>query len=227
MHNVTETETMTGYTIESHPSVHIMHGRLSDLALKKTLDFVTTLSESNATTYSLDNINPPSIQTWVDYGNEMMKPYVDETENAIKEYISHCCDPLNPKYQQKLERTITIQDCWCIKMNKGDYMPMHSHRTTAKTGISTVLYLKVPDKLADPKNQYASIGGGLTLSWPSNNVSVMEDDVNPSNARHIYPVVGEFWIFPKWLSHVLNPYRFEGERWGMASNWNIWMEDGR
>ena len=72
MHNVTETETMTGYTIESHPSVHIMHGRLSDLALKKTLDFVTTLSESNATTYSLDNINPPSIQTWVDYGNEMM-----------------------------------------------------------------------------------------------------------------------------------------------------------
>ena len=235
MHRVTETTTDSGGVIEDHPAVHIMHGKLSDDAFSNTLAYLETLNEDNASVYPLDNIT--GIQTFVDYHHSAMKLYCSEMETAVSEYVKHCADPLNPKFQNKLERTIYIQDCWCIKMNKNDYIPVHSHRTDAKTGISTAAYFKLPEKLLDPNNpnrpknleaqQYSSMGGGLTFSWPGIHSSIMEDDVNPSNARHIYPELGAFWIFPKCLSHIALPYRYEGDRWSVSSNWNVFTPDGR
>ena len=244
MHNVKETTTRSGNIIEDHPAIHVMRGQLSDNAFKSTYEYVATLNEENASLYpddrsrgSLDNMKGD--QVTVDWHHPSMQLYVNEIRTAVIEYFEHCVDPLNPKFRQQTNRYVDICACWCLKMQRGDYVQPHTHRSEAKSGVTTVSYLKLPAGLIDPDNpyrpenhnrqQYSSVGGGLALSWPSNNANVFEDDLTPANARHIYPELGAFWVFPKFLSHMVFPYRGgdtdEQTRLALSSNWNLFLPE--
>ena len=47
-----------------------------------------------------------------------------------------------------------------------------------------------------------------------------------SNATYVIkPEVGDFYIFPSWLTHQVYPFRSEGERRSMAFNVHFTMEN--
>ena len=106
-----------------------------------------------------------------------------------KQYYKHTIDK-DPADGSKIAfRT------WVVSQYAGDFNPMHIH----DANLSGVAFLKVP-----PAGCLEFLG-----SVPNH------------FANHSYlakPEVGDFYLFPSWLTHQVYPFRCEGERRSLAFN---------
>ena len=98
---------------------------------------------------------------------------------------------------------------WVVSQYAGDFNPMHIH----DANLSGVAFLKIPPKFNEEyeKEDHHPTAGCLEFlgSMPNH------------FARHSYivkPKVGEFYLFPSWLTHQVYPFRSEGERRSLAFN---------
>ena len=98
---------------------------------------------------------------------------------------------------------------WVVSQYAGDFNPVHIH----DANLSGVAFLKVPAGFNEEykKEDHHPTAGCLEFlgSIPNH------------FARHSYivkPEVGDFYLFPSWLSHQVYPFRCEGERRSMAFN---------
>ena len=98
---------------------------------------------------------------------------------------------------------------WIVSQYAGDFNPMHIH----DSNLSGVAFLKVPPKFDEEyeKEDHHKTAGCLEFlgSIPNH------------FANHSYlvkPKVGEFYLFPSWLTHQVYPFRSEGERRSLAFN---------
>ena len=98
---------------------------------------------------------------------------------------------------------------WIVSQYAGDFNPMHIH----DSNLSGVAFLKIPpgfDKEYEREDHHPTAGCLEFLGSMPNHF-----------ANHSYlvkPEVGDFYLFPSWLTHQVYPFRCEGERRSFAFN---------
>ena len=98
---------------------------------------------------------------------------------------------------------------WVVSQYAGDFNPMHIH----DANLSGVAFLKLPPKFEEEykkEDHHPTVGCLEFLGSVPNHF-----------ARHSYivkPEVGDFYLFPSWLTHQVYPFRSEGERRSMSFN---------
>ncbi len=92
---------------------------------------------------------------------------------------------------------------WCNNYIEGDFNPMHWHPAGHISGVG---FLKIPDDMSTSRGS-----GELNLMYGS-----------PVEFTHtlwrITPEEGDFYFFPAWMIHSVNPFRSKGERRSMSFN---------
>ena len=109
----------------------------------------------------------------------------------------------------KEEQTKISFSVWVVSQYAGDFNPLHIH----DANLSGVAFLKVPPKFEEEykKEDHHPTAGCLEFLG----------SVPNHFARHSYivkPEVGDFYLFPSWLTHQVYPFRSEGERRSMSFN---------
>jgi len=130
----------------------------------------------------------------------------------------------------KKDYEVSIKDAWTVHSYEGDYNPLHDHGTETPIGLSCILYLKVPEQIAnlpnpaedfERLNSSSGVVDGFTyFTWGTNGMR----DVNmlrPITEEYVKPEVGTLIMFPSWLRHSVNPFFGDGERRTFSANINI------
>ena len=114
----------------------------------------------------------------------------------------------NPVYNLKI---ITM---WINDMQPHEYNPIHTHHDG--TGWSTVMFLKVPNFINDAKHKHKFRDGALGFVFPENQAMFYE------------PEVGDFYIFPYDLEHMVYPFVGDGQRRSLSINYDVFHQaDGK
>ena len=122
--------------------------------------------------------------------------------------------------KQKIKK-IAITSCWFNDQKENEFNPVHVHYGYSPIGISSVLFLKVPDCInnAKPKNNWEPAKEGR-LEF-INNIGMFFG----KNTHLINPVVGDLYLFPYEMPHTVYPFKGEGIRRSMSFNTDVFIED--
>jgi uncharacterized protein (TIGR02466 family) len=138
---------------------------------------------------------------------------VDYVE-IMKKYLTVFKDSFFNFYGAKFKE-LGVASAWVNFMKANDYNPPHVHQ---RCDFSTVLIVSCPDKLNKEAEEIAkktncgeNLPGSVCFNFNSENKFSI-------NTYYFRPVVGDFYLFPAWLMHWVNPFRCEGERVTVASN---------
>ena len=99
----------------------------------------------------------------------------------------------------------TITDVWYVVMKAGDFHILHSHHSSNNNiaTLSGAIYLEVPDNLLDPQGNINWILGG-TGGYNKWHLS--------EGAWGCSPKLGDVFLWPAWLMHIVYPFRSKQER---------------
>jgi uncharacterized protein (TIGR02466 family) len=112
---------------------------------------------------------------------------------------------LNPRMQ------VIFGQSWIVKSRSGDYNPAHKHGGQ----LSGIIYTKVPQQVADPSNT----DGKLHFLFGQ----LKEENLDFLGVRNVIPVVGDMYLFPAWLTHLVYPFEGEGER--ISYSFNLFVKN--
>ena len=144
--------------------------------------------------------------------------YIEEvdTDLEIKDSIFHTVfnSPQDFSYEIK---NIHYQSAWINDQYENEYQGVHTHSGVEDIGFSSILYLKVPDFGKEVTDTGKKLNGRTQLigncggSW--------------SNPTHVIePKVGDFYIFPYDMQHVVYPFNGNGMRRSLVINFDILRE---
>ena len=109
---------------------------------------------------------------------------------------------------------LTVHSAWYIRSFAGDYNPIHIHTDCELTCVG---FLKVPD-LSKGHKKNGKIPDGvleiLSSSGPSATAHFENDRIG------FRPKVGNWYLFPANLRHLVYPFRCDGERRSFSINMN-------
>jgi len=210
--------------IWTYPAVHIFHGKMSADIIRDVTEYCNMTNDNSAANKLIANIE--GLQDNLDVNHPLMKGYVDMMMQSACTFVDNC----QMDHGGKSEKRVEIQEIWDVKMKPGDYNPMHIHGTASTEGLSSIFYLKVPHQFAkaadrgenDPKYSYSfKRDGWLKFLW---GLSKYENSDHFSCATNAYilPRIGDFYIFPKSLNHMVYPFRDKEDRWSVQCNFNVW-----
>ena len=110
------------------------------------------------------------------------------------------------KWNQTRIYSMDINSIWVNEMKAGDYNPVHIHQGKIYTGLSSVMFLKIPNDMGpeiarpdQPMNGQLQIlgnGGG----------QFGKSDFSPK------VTVGDFFVFPYDMRHVVYPFTNKKEK---------------
>ncbi len=105
---------------------------------------------------------------------------------------------------------------WYVRSFAGDFNPIHTHTDCQLTCVG---YLKVPDLSKEREKILGNAGnaGALEILGPagSNQSAYFESD-----RIGLIPKVGNWYLFPANLRHVVYPFKCDGERRSFSINLN-------
>ena len=119
--------------------------------------------------------------------------------------------PMKEAQQAVNNLQINVQAAWYIRSFTGDYNPLHTH---GGCELSCVGFLKVPD-LSNERKKGRSNNGVLEIlgSAGSNDLTFFEND-----RIGFTPKVGNWYLFPANLRHLVYPFKADGERRSFSIN---------
>lgn len=221
------------YGVQPLPAgVSVFKGKLPDEIVNNLLKYVDTVNTNSADSTLVANISGD--QSHLDIKHPLMAEYAATLlENCClyHDLTAVHCTTRNIN-SSSLHRAIGFHSCWSVKMNPNDYNPVHLHQTTSFSGLSAITYLKVPEHIIEDaratfkqdNEHYYKPNGLLQFIWTGQNAS-LNDDYSPSTSTFVVPIVGEYYIFPKWLQHTVYPYEGEGQRWSVQANFNVFTDE--
>ena len=108
----------------------------------------------------------------------------------------------------------SIEDIWYVVMKSGDFHILHSHHSINNNiaVLSGAIYLEVPDNLPDPQGNINWILGG-TGGHGKRNLS--------EGVWGCSPKLGDVFLWPSWLMHMVYPFRSKQERIMISFNGEI------
>ena len=140
-------------------------------------------------------ISPKVFTKWAPYFQKLMTAYISShTENV-----------------DELQR-IKFRSAWYVRTFNGDFNPAHYH---TNCHMSCVGYLSLPEGIEkeweqENKDHYPSAG----------NIEMQYGQVQlfSINTVRMRPKVGDYYIFPWWMYHMVYPFRTKGERRSFSFN---------
>ena len=167
------------------------------------------------------NRNEKSAQTGFSLEDETGKAFSTVLKKLAETYM---------KNVTKLDFAAQVNDAWTVHSYEGDYNPLHDHGSKTPIGLSCIMYLKVPDSIANipnPTEEFAglnsssgAVDGFTYFTWGSNGMRDVHM-LRPSTEEYVKPEVGTLIMFPSWLRHSVNPFFGDGERRTFSANINI------
>jgi hypothetical protein len=136
--------------------------------------------------------------------NKLMHTHSSVSEDILKWFYSVFKHYLDWNKTQKY--TMDINSIWVNEMKAGDYNPVHVHRGKIFTGLSSVMILKLPKDMGpeiarpdQPTNGQLQILGNVAGQFATT-------DYSPEMK------VGDFYIFPYDMRHVVYPFTNKKEK---------------
>ena len=118
---------------------------------------------------------------------------------------------------------IDITSGWTVSQKDNEYQPFHFHPGSA---VSMVMYLKIPEYLPREYSKWEDYDGSICFFH--NNAGNKSDWKLPSihqpwgaSSMILKPQLGDFYIFPSSLDHLVYPFRTvngKGERRSVSLN---------
>ena len=166
-------------------------GILSDEKLSKERDWSNNLAGNVRKEVAIDH---NKIEGFPQFLVTMAHEYINRvlSESSMKE-----------------EQTKVSFSVWVFSQYAGDFNPLHIH----DANLSGVAFLNIPlgyEKEYKKEDHHPTAGCLEFLGSVPNHF-----------ARHSYivkPKVGDFYLFPSWLTHQVYPFRSKGERRSMSFN---------
>ena len=141
----------------------------------------------------------------LDYGNKLAGNVQQEfkldlefmKKNNWAEFLGKACQEWINKEHNISIKKFEIIASWIVRQFKNEYNPIHFH----DGHISGVGYLKVPDNMGETiqKNKNVQHNGKLVLVDGSKKFLC-----NPTYI--ITPKVGDFYLFPSYMMHIVYPF---------------------
>ena len=116
-----------------------------------------------------------------------------------------------------LGKIVDVQDIWSVHCYAGDYNPLHNHLCNTLQGLSGILYTKVPPTIQENTTLDGCLEFVFGRTPATGSLTFM---FSQSSIRR--PAVGDIYLFPNWLEHMVYPFDGEGERRSVAFNVNFW-----
>ena len=159
---------------------------------------------------------------------QLMFP-MDEHEFAVefKKILDSCATNYIQQAYKKQSHAETY-DAWTVHSYAGDYNPRHSHGVATPAGLSSLMWLKVPDSIKNMKpsedislhRASGIIDGWTQFTWGLNSAQDLFR-LKCQSQEAIQPAEGKLLIWPNWLDHEVFPFFGEGERRTFVANFNI------
>ena len=132
----------------------------------------------------------------------------------IEHYLPSFRQTYSHWYGRPLGNKIIMNSSWVNFMIAGEYNPPHIH---SECDFSSVLFIKVPEKLKEEHQKFTGNGGG------PGSISFMYGESQPHaiNYKYFFPQEGDFFIFPAMLRHFVSPFLSEGERVSVSANFQL------
>ena len=154
-------------------------------------------------------------------------PFDTDMGKNFKTVIDRCATSLiKDKTGYSRDSVADAFEAWTVHSYAGDYNPLHAHGCQTPSGLSMIMYLKVPkcieDKPSFPSLHNASgdIDGHTGLITSTNTIHDVYR-LKLDAQEYIKPKKGFMIIFPNWLQHCVMPFFGDGERRTMSANFNI------
>ena len=117
-------------------------------------------------------------------------------------------------YGKPLTHAIMISMAWVNFMKAGEFNPPHIHDNC---DFSSVLFVKVPEKLKEENKKFTGAGGGPgSISF-----TYGESQKHSITQKDIFPQEGDFFIFPATLRHFVGAFMSKGERISISANFKL------
>ena len=135
--------------------------------------------------------------------NEEWRILPEDTDFEIVTYLEKCIEEYvtvaAPLTKHRVPR---IRKMWVNEMEAGEYNPVHRHLNGA---ISSVIYLKVPDLSKSNIGNKRKIKPGVNTDGKIEFIRSVSNAYD--NGKIMYtPKVGDFYLFPATLLHVVYPF---------------------
>ena len=142
---------------------------------------------------------------WIDAEGQQLVFLLGE---MVKQYLS--IPPANETLAPDKIDKMVIESMWAVSQWAGDFNPAHMH----DGDLSGVFYTKMPesiDKERAAEDHYPSVGDILFMCGDPKTFS--------GHKLQHPPEVGDIFMFPSWLTHMVYPFRTpEEERRSVSFN---------
>ena len=139
-----------------------------------------------------------------------------DTENEIPNFISRANDTYNKDNAFRWD--IKFHSAWGNDQREGEYQVVHQHSGKSIIGYSSILFLKVPD-----------FGPEFTETAPPRNGHTVLLGKSGGSLQHthytIKPVVGDMYVFPYDMEHIVYPFIGKGIRRSISINFDLLYEE--
>ena len=136
-----------------------------------------------------------------------------DTDLEIKKSIFHVVDNCPQDLSYEIDE-VDLTSAWVNDQYEHEYQGVHTHSGKEDLGFSSIMYLKVPDFGKEITNTGHACNGKTTLigncggTWNA-----------PTHI--ITPKVGDFYIFPYDMQHLVYPFTGNGMRRSLVCNFDI------
>ena len=148
-----------------------------------------------------------------------------DTDLEIKKSIFHVVDNCPQDLSYEIDE-VDLTSAWVNDQYEHEYQGVHTHSGNIDIGFSSILYLKVPDFGKEITNTGHACNGKTTL--------IVNCGGTWNAPTHIItPKVGDFYIFPYDMQHLVYPFTGNGMRRSLVINVDITrtkkfkMKDGK
>lgn len=191
-----------------------LHTSLPDRMLKDLIKLTNRyVEDKNSTDYS-DNLAGQIKQ------GRQVELALDEVSEKFRDLlldlsISYIDSQSNRGQSEMEPYEVSFVDMWIVSQREKDFNPIHQHGGE----LSGIVYLKVPAQINPGKFPEGYLEFVYGRSKP--------ETLDFNGSRAVLPVVGDVYIFPAWLQHIVYPFYGEGERRSLSFNilMNYGLED--
>ena len=176
--------------------------KIETIALEKVKQLCNKLPENDVRKDLVGHIKEEFRLDTIHF-NDIMKKYYEYFRHVYFKFYGNHCPNLNTRA------------AWVNYMKKGEHNPSHMH---SGCNFSSVMILEKPSGLKEEikeyyKNTESNDNGPGCLMF-----GYGESNPHNQTCKTFEPEVGDFFIFPFWLKHWVNPFQCEGKRVTVATN---------
>ena len=221
------------WQLDTKPALHILRVKLPNTIIEEMNDHIDKVIIPNNSDYSDGLVG----QIRQDKKSAQLEYNLFETSDGRK--LKALLDQMSNMYLKEINFGDCLADVfesWTIHSYAGDYNPLHDHGVRTKSGLSMILYLKVPEcieKLENPNDKGGNVymnessgevDGFTYFNWAPVTNQLYQMLYQPGES-YVKPEVGILMVFPNWLKHAVMPFFGKGERRTLSANANIIMSE--